>query len=107
MKNTALTLVALALALTSACGSGSDTKGSSSSRPTATEISKSLTSTATGQTAKLTKIQADCAAKLLAKSDLTDKALKALIAQSTAYKPSTADTKALTAVGKTISTNCA
>lgn len=107
MKKTGLALVAIAFAFTTACGAGSDNKAAASDRPSATQISKSLATPAGAQTQALTQKQADCAAKLLTKSNLTDKALKALVAQSKTYKPSAADTKALTSVGKTISTSCA
>lgn len=107
MKKTGLTLIAIALASTAACGGGSTDKSTASDRPTATQISKSLTTTSSAQTQALTKTQADCAAKLLNTSKLSDKALRALVAKSKTYKPSAVDTKALTAVGKTINTQCA
>ena len=106
MKKTGLTLITIALAFTAACGSSS-AKSAVSDRPTAAQISKSLSTKSAAQTQALTKPQADCAAKLLTKSTLSTKALKALVAKSKTYKPSTVDTKALTTVGKKINTACA
>ncbi len=64
--------VAVALLLaTSACGAG---------RPSAEELSTSMQKgvKTNGRTVKLTKDQADCAAKIFVKSDLSDEALQAI-----------------------------
>lgn len=107
MKKTGLGLIAIALAFTTACGGSSDSKSKASDRPTAAEISKSLTTTTATQPQSMPKAQAGCAAKLLAKSTLSNKALKALVSRSKTYKPSTTDTQALATVGKTINKDCA
>ena len=107
MKKTGLILATIAIALTTACGANADDKNKADNRPTATQISKTLATKTATQPQALPKAQADCAAKLLTKSKLSDKALKALVAQSKTYKPSTADTKVLSSIGKTINTTCA
>jgi hypothetical protein len=98
-RNVTLALVALALTLTAACGGGGD-------RPSATEVSKALSANnnATGTT--LPQKQADCFAKLLVESKVSDKTLKALIAADKKYKGSKADEKALTGVATKAATAC-
>ncbi len=107
MKKTGLTLIAIALAFTAACGGSSDKTAKVSDRPSAAAISKSLTTKTAAQPQVMTGKQATCAAKYLTESDLSTKALKALVSKSTTFKPSAADTKALAAVGKTINSTCA
>ncbi len=79
--------VALLLA-TSACAG---------SRPSGPELSSAMQKgvKAGGEKLELTKKQADCAAKIFEKSDLSDKSLQALADRNSDYKESAADTKAL------------
>ncbi len=108
MKKTGLTLIALALASTAACGGSGGSKGSSASnRPTQGQISKSLSTTDNTQAKALPKTQADCVAKLLVKSKLSDKTLKAVVTQDKTYKATAKENKILATVGKTINKNCA
>ena len=72
----------MALAVTSACGGGDD-------RPSADEISKGLTKASKGA---ITEKQADCAAKIISKSDLSDKSVQALADGDSKYKPTKDDT---------------
>ncbi len=84
--------VAVALLLaTSACGG---------SRPSADELSKAMQKgvKTDKQTVKLTKKQADCAAKIFVKSDISDDALKAIAERDDKYKESKKDRDALTKV---------
>jgi hypothetical protein len=99
-RNVTLALVALGLTLTAACGGGGG------DRPTTSELSKALTANnnATGTT--LPKKQADCFAKLLEKSDVSDKTLRALVAADKKYKGSKNDAKALTSVATKAATSC-
>lgn len=76
------TVVVMALAVTSACGGGDD-------RPSADEISKGLTK---GSKGAITEKQADCAAKIIADSDLSDKSVQALADGDAKYKPTKDDT---------------
>ena len=82
--------VAVALLLaTSACGD---------ERPTADELSTSMQEkgvTTNGRTVKLTKDQADCAAKIFVKSGLSDEALQAIVDSDETYKASKQDDAAL------------
>jgi hypothetical protein len=82
--------VAVALLLaTSACGGG---------RPSADELSTSMQTkgvTTNGRTVKLTKDQADCAAKIFVNSDLSDEALQAIADSDETYKASKQDDAAL------------
>ena len=92
--------VAVALLLaTSACGGGGKgDSGSGSSRPSASELSKVFTkgaANANGQKVKLTKAQADCAAKVFVKSKVSDQALEALVKGNKKYKESKKDDAAL------------
>lgn len=98
-RNATIALVALGLSLTAACGGGGD-------RPSTSEVSKALTANnnATGTT--LPKKQADCFAKLLVKSKVSDKTLKALVDADKKYKGSKADEKAITAVATKAATAC-
>ena len=81
--------VAVALLLaTSACGGG---------RPSEAELSTAMQKgvKTNDQTVKLTKEQADCAAKIFVKSDLSDEALQALTERDQTYKESKKDAAAL------------
>jgi hypothetical protein len=93
-KNLGAALAAAVLLATAACGGGG---GAASSRPSEDEISKALqkgvNSTAGAQ--KLTKKQADCAAKVFEKSKISDKALKAIVSGDKKFKESKADDAAL------------
>ncbi|MCW2754326.1 MAG: hypothetical protein JWQ32_1737 [Marmoricola sp.] len=80
------------LLVTSGCG------GSSSSRPSADDISKALRkgdSVLGAASSKLSKKSADCVGKVFVASKLSDKALQAIVAANKAYKPSTTDTAAI------------
>ena len=79
--------VALLLAM-SACGAG---------RPSEEELSTAMQKgvKTNDQTVKLTKKQADCAAKIFVKSDLSDEALQALTERDQTYKESKKDAAAL------------
>lgn len=102
MKKTALTLIALALAFTTACGGGD----SNSDRPSRSEISKSLAGTTALLPEPLDKKQADCVAKLLEESKLSDKALTALVEQDTKYKGTKKDVETLGALGTKMQSDC-
>ena len=87
-KLAAAVTVALLLA-TSACGE---------ERPTADELSTSMQKkgvTTDGRTVKLTKDQADCAAKIFVKSGLSDEALQAIADSDETYKATKKDNAAL------------
>jgi hypothetical protein len=98
-RNVTLTIAALGLTLTAACGGGGD-------RPTSSELSKALTANnnATGTT--LPKKQADCFAKLLEKSGVSDKTLRALVAGDKKYKGTKKDETALGKVATKAATSC-
>ncbi|MDQ3155768.1 MAG: hypothetical protein M3Q98_03450 [Actinomycetota bacterium] len=97
MKKTGFTLIALALAFTTACGSD---------RPSQDEVSKSLTSKSSVMPTAMPKKQADCVAKVLVKSELSDKTLKALVAKDEKYKGTKKDQKVLTGLGTKITKDC-
>jgi hypothetical protein len=81
--------VAVALLLaTSACGAG---------RPSEEELSTAMQKgvKTDDQTVKLTKEQADCAAKIFVKSELSDEALQAITERDQTYKESKSDAAAL------------
>jgi hypothetical protein len=81
--------VAVALLLaTSACGGG---------RPSEDELSTAMQKgvKTNDQTVKLTKKQADCAAKIFVKSDISDDALNAIAKRDDKYKESKKDRDAL------------
>lgn len=86
-KPGATVAVALLLA-TSAC---------SGSRPSESDLSSALQKgvKTSDQKLKLTKQQADCAAKLFEKSGLSDKSLQAIADRNSDYKEAAADKKAL------------
>jgi hypothetical protein len=78
--------VSLAVALllaTSACGG----------RPSVADVSKGLQGgfRSGGHNLKLTKQQADCAAKIFVKSKISDETLRAIADQNDNYKPSKKD----------------
>ena len=80
--------VAVALLLaTSACGAG---------RPSEEELSTAMQKgvKTNDQTVKLTKEQADCAAKIFVKSGLSDDALQAIADRDETYKESKKDAAA-------------
>jgi len=86
---TAIAVVA-ALSLT-ACGGGGE-------RPSKDELSKELSKKDNVFGQKFTKKQADCIAKAIVDSKLSDKAVKALKEQDSDFKPSKADNKARDAI---------
>ncbi len=98
-RHITLALVALGLTVTAACGGGTD-------RPTATELSNSLTSKNNVVGATIPKKQADCFSKLLVKSAVSDKTLQALVDGDKKYKGTDKDRKALQAVANKAGTAC-
>ncbi|MBD8608059.1 hypothetical protein IFT73_14470 [Aeromicrobium sp. CFBP 8757] len=95
-KTLSAAFVVAALTLTSACGGGGD-------RPSADDVAAQLKKSAGSA---ITDKQADCAAKAIVDSDLSDEAVKAVAENDTDYKPSDEDTKAqgdaATEIGKCI-----
>lgn len=87
-RNVTLSLVALGLTLTAACGGGGD-------RPSTSELSKTLSSKDNAIGTALPKKQADCFADLLVKSDVSDKALRALADGDKNFKGTKDDQTAL------------
>lgn len=83
-KSFTAALIVAALSL-SACGGGDD-------RPSKDELVKALVKS------DLTKKEAECTADAILDSDISDDGLKAMAEQDEKYKPSKADTKALSAV---------
>jgi hypothetical protein len=81
------------LLLTAACG------GSGGGRPSVGDIQKELTKNGGGDSFglgdKFTGDTAKCFAKAIHDSDLSDKAVKALIDQDKDFKPSSSDEKAI------------
>jgi len=96
---TGAVLIAALLSFTAACGGGGD-------RPSQAEVSKSLTAD-DSVLGSIPEKQADCLAKLLVESDLSDKALNAMVEQDNDYKASKNDTETLTEVGTKLATECA
>lgn len=88
VKKLGATLAVMLLLATSACGAG---------RPSQKELSTSMQKgVKTGdRTVKLTKDQADCAARIFVKSDLSDEALRAIADNDAKYKESKEDNAAL------------
>jgi hypothetical protein len=82
------TVAVVLLLATSACGAGRPSEGELS-----TAMQKGVKTDE--QTVKLTKEQADCAAKIFVKSDLSDEALQAIVERDQEYKESKKDTAAL------------
>ena len=91
MKKLGATVAVALLLATSACGGG---------RPSEDELSKSMQKgvKTDKQTVKLTKKQADCAAKIFVKSDISDDALRAIADRDEKYKESKKDREALSKV---------
>lgn len=100
MKKTGLILIALTLAFTTACGGGSD-------RPTHGDVSKSLSSKSSVLPNAMPKKQANCVAKVLVDSDLSDKTLKALVKKDEKYKGTKKDNKILEGLSAKITKDCA
>lgn len=99
MRKFGATLAISALLVTTACGGGG-------SRPSEKELSASLRkggdeSYLPGD-AKVSKEAADCVAKVLVESRISDRALKAIIERKKNYQPSKADTAASIAVSPKI-----
>lgn len=96
-KTLSAALVVAALTLTSACGGGGG------DRPSTDDVAAQIKKSANGA---ITDKQADCAAKAIVDSDLSDEAVKAVAAGDTKYKPSAQDTKAqgdiATSIGKCV-----
>lgn len=97
-KTLSAAFVVAALTLTSACGGGGG-----SDRPSADDVAAQIKKSANGA---VTDKQADCAAKAIVDSDLSDAAVKAVAAGDTKYKPSAQDTEAqgdiATSIGKCV-----
>jgi len=98
MKKTGLTLIALALAFTTACGGGD--------RPSQEEVSKSLSTKSSELPNAMPKKQADCVAKVLVDSDLSDKTLDALVAKDAKYKGTKKENKILSSLSAKITKDC-
>lgn len=88
------TAVAAAVVVLTAAGCGGG------GRPSADEISKAYQkgTDVSGQEFKLPKAQADCVAKALVDSDVSDEGLQAIADLDTKYKASKKDTAAIKAV---------
>jgi hypothetical protein len=91
-KTLSAAFVVAALTLTSACGGGGD-------RPSQDKIAAQLKKSTNGA---LTGKQADCAAKAIVDSDLSDEAVKAVAENDTKYKPNDQDKKAQGDISKEI-----
>ena len=87
VKKLGATLAVALLLATSACGGG---------RPSEAELSTAMQKgvKTNDQTVKLTKEQADCAAKVFVKSDVSDEALEAIAERDETYKESKKDAAA-------------
>ena len=92
-KTLSAAFVVAALTLTSACGGGGG------DRPSADDVASQLKKSANGA---ITDKQADCAAKAIVDSKLSDEAVKAVAENDTKYKPTDQDTKAQGEVSKEI-----
>ena len=91
MKTTlSVATIAITLFLTGACG-GSD-------RPSQADVSKAIQKT----DSSFSKKGADCAAKVLVDSDISDEGLTAIANDNKKYKPSAADQKVQTKVSPAI-----
>ena len=93
-KTLSAAFVVAALTLTSACGGGGGDRPSQDK--VAAQLKKSTNGAITGK-------QADCAAKAIVDSDLSDAAVKAVAENDTKYKPNDQDTKAQGDISKEIS----
>lgn len=78
-KTLSAVMLTAALAMTAACGGGDD-------RPTADELSKTLTGKNNVLGTEVPQKAADCMAKVLEESDLSDKTLNALVDADKDYK---------------------
>jgi hypothetical protein len=95
VRKIGLVVASAALLLTSACGGGG--------RPSVDDVSKSLTDGKAGglmnlPSGTLTDKVADCLAKAIVDSDLSDDAVNALVDGDKDYKGGKDDTKAMTSV---------
>ena len=117
-------LVVATLAVTTACGGGDsgdnkspatgDTPSAASpsaaeddeNRPSAEEIANSLVKENTTLPQAEAQKLADCGAKLLVASDISDEALRAIAEGDREYKESAADGKALDELGPKIASQC-
>jgi hypothetical protein len=99
MQKLGVALVTGVLLVTTACSSGG-------TRPTQDELSTALQkgggSVPGIDSGKVSKKAADCVAKVLVGSRISDRALKAIIDGTKTYQPSTADQSAAIAVGSKI-----
>jgi hypothetical protein len=93
-KTLSAAFVVAALTLTSACGGGGG-----GDRPSQDKLAAQLKKSTNGA---ITGKQADCAAKAIIDSDLSDEAVKAVAENDTKYKPTDQDTKAQGEVSKEI-----
>ena len=94
-KTLSAAFVVAALTLTSACGGGGG-----GDRPSQDKLAAQLKKSTNGA---ITGKQADCAAKAIVDSDLSDAAVKAVAENDTKYKPSKQDTAAQGDISKEIS----
>lgn len=94
MRIASAILVTAAVLVATACGGPSD-----ANRPSIDQVSQSLRTGGKGSlvpsSVTLTKKAADCVARNLVYSKLSDKALKALVDQDKSFSPSAADKAAL------------
>jgi hypothetical protein len=93
-------VIAATLALTTACGGGGG-------RPSESEVSKAISSEDSALGTEIPKKQADCFAKLLVDSKVSDKTLNALVEGDKDYEGSDKDRDALQAVGTKFVSECA
>lgn len=96
MKKTMGALCAAAVLTLSACGGGAD-------RPSQAEVKKAITSEDSVLGTAIPEAAADCVAKALVDSDLSDKTLNALVEGDEDYKGSDEDQKALSGLGADVS----
>ena len=94
VRNLGTALLATAVLVTAACGGPAD-----SNRPSVTQISRALRAGGDGSlvptSVTLTTKAADCVARALAYSKVSDRALKALVDRDKTFQPSAADEAAL------------
>ncbi|CAN5263142.1 hypothetical protein BH09ACT10_BH09ACT10_31080 [soil metagenome] len=93
------TLAIVAFALSACDGGDSD-------RPSVEAVARALSSKSTGVQVTLTTNQANCLAKVLVDSDVSNDALEAVIAFDNSFKASKVDTEALTGGTATASAAC-
>ena len=92
-KTLSAAFVVAALTLTSACGGGGG------DRPSQDKLAAQLKKSTNGA---ITSKQADCAAKAILDSDLSDDAVKAVAENDTKYEPNDQDKKAQADISKEI-----